>query len=259
MSSPFEKLREVVAQLRAPGGCPWDREQTNSSLTAKLVEEVYEAVAAVRNQDDANLSEELGDVLLLILMHAEIAREASRFDLEDVIEKITAKLIRRHPHVFGTSEVRDSAGVVRQWDAIKLEEKKEQKSYLQEVGAALPALMRAQKVQKKAAQVNFDWTDLSEVIAKVDEELVEAKQAIDSKRTEKAAEEIGDLLFAVVNLARKIHLDAETVLQAATDKFVRRFDMLEDELRAAGKRLGDVPLAELDEIWNAHKRTNAAK
>ncbi len=253
MSSRFEKLREVVGQLRAPGGCPWDREQTNSSLTPKLVEEVYEAVAAVRNRDDANFSEELGDVLLLVLMHAEIAREEDRFDIDDVIQSVTEKLIRRHPHVFGTSDVRDSAGVVRQWDAIKQEEKKTRKSHLQEVGAALPALMRAQKVQRKAAQVNFDWPELSGVIAKVDEELAETKHAIASQNSEAVADEIGDLLFAVVNLARKSGLDAETVLQSATDKFTRRFDRLESELKKNGTKLGHADLAQMDAIWNRLK------
>jgi tetrapyrrole methylase family protein/MazG family protein len=257
MSSPFEKLREVVAQLRAPGGCPWDREQTNSSLTPKLVEEVYEAVAAVRNRDDANFSEELGDVLLLVLMHAEIAREESRFDIDDVIENVTAKLIRRHPHVFGTSEVRDSAGVVMQWDAIKLEEKKERKRHLDEVGAALPGLMRAQKVQRKAAQVSFDWPKVSDVVAKVDEELAETKHAISSQNSEAIAEEIGDLLFAVVNLARKSGLDAESVLQSATNKFAHRFGRLESELEKKGTKLGDADLTETDAIWNRVKGTAA--
>jgi tetrapyrrole methylase family protein/MazG family protein len=257
MNSPFEKLREVVAQLRAPGGCPWDREQTNNSLTPKLVEEVYEAVAAVRNRDDANFSEELGDVLLLVVMHAEIAREESRFDIDDVIGSVTAKLIRRHPHVFGTSEVRDSAGVVRQWDAIKLEEKKERKSFLREVGPALPALMRAQKVQRKAAQVNFDWPAVSDVVAKVDEELGETKHAIASQNSEAVAEEIGDLLFAVVNLARKSGLDAESILQRATDKFANRFDRLESELEKKGTKLGDADLAEMDTIWNRLKAAAA--
>ena len=260
MSSRFEKLREIVAQLRAPGGCPWDREQTNASLSPKMVEEVYEAVAAIRNNDDANLREELGDVLLLVLMHAKIAREQERFDIDQVIESITAKLIRRHPHVFGDSAVRDSAGVVRQWDAIKLDEKKEQKrNYLDEVGAALPALMRAQKVQRKAAHVNFDWSQTSDVIAKVDEELNETKQAITSQDSAAIAAEIGDLLFAAVNLARKNGLDAETTLQRATDKFVQRFNALENELQATGKRLGDVSLADLDEIWNAHKKRNTSR
>ena len=254
MSSPFEKLCEIVAQLRAPGGCPWDREQTNESLLPKLMEEVYEAAAAMHNGDDANFCEELGDVLLLIVMHAEIARERERFDIDAVIEAITTKLIRRHPHVFGTSEVRDSAGVVRQWDAIKLDERKERKrSYLDGVGAALPALMRAQKVQKKAAHVSFDWSDLRDVIAKVHEELNETKSAITSQESEAVADEIGDLLFAVVNLARKSGLDAESVLQAATDKFVERFNRLENELQKNGRKLDEAQLPEMDAIWNRLK------
>ena len=223
----------------------------------KLVEEVYEATAAVRNSDDANFCEELGDVLLLVLMHSEIAREGNRFDIDDVVENVTAKLIRRHPHVFGTSEVNDSAGVVRQWDAIKLEEKKERKSYLHEVGTALPALMRAQKVQKKAAHVNFDWPAVSDVIAKVDEELAETKNAIASKNFDAVAEELGDLLFAVVNLARKSGLDAESVLQSATDKFADRFHRLGRELEKNGTKLGDANLAEMDAIWNAQKMTKS--
>jgi XTP/dITP diphosphohydrolase/tetrapyrrole methylase family protein/MazG family protein len=260
MNSRFEKLREIVAQLRAPGGCPWDQEQTNASLSPKMVEEVYEAVAAIRNNDDANLREELGDVLLLVLMHAEIAHEQERFDIDQVIESVTAKLIRRHPHVFGDSAVRDSAGVVRQWDAIKLDEKKEQKkNYLDEVGAALPALMRAQKIQKKVAHVNFDWKEVADVVTKVDEELAEAKEAIESNQRDRAAEEIGDLLFAVVNLARKISLDAETTLQRATDKFVQRFNAVEDKLQATGKSLGNVSLDELEDIWNAHKQRNTSR
>ena len=256
MSAAFEKLCGVVAQLRAPGGCPWDREQTNASLSPKLLEETYEAVAAIQSGDDANLREELGDVLLLILMHAEIAREQRRFDIDAVIGTITEKLIRRHPHVFGTSDVRDSVGVVRQWDAIKLDEKKERKgNYLDEVGATLPALMRAQKVQRKVAHVNFDWQDVSDVIAKVDEELEETKHAVASQNAESIAEEIGDLLFAVVNLARKSGLDAECVLQSATDKFVQRFHQLEQELQKSGTKLGEADLAEMDAIWNAQKTT----
>ncbi len=266
MSEAFAKLCDVVAQLRAPGGCPWDREQTNASLIPKLVEEVYEAVAAVAAKDDANFCEELGDVLLLVVMHAEIAREEERFDINAVIEAVTEKLIRRHPHVFGASAVRDSAGVVRQWDAIKHEEKKEEKkTYLSEVGAALPALMRAQKAQKKAARVNFDWADVGDVIAKVDEELEETKRAIQSCHRHPAddsragitgheiADEIGDLLFAVVNLARKSGLDAEMMLHGATDKFVHRFNQLEERLRARGKELGEVELEEMDAIWKRLK------
>jgi MazG family protein len=211
-------------------------------------------VAAVRNEDDVNFCEELGDVFLLVVMHAAIAREEERFDINDVIVTITEKLVRRHPHVFGTSTVRDSAGVVRQWNTIKSEEKKERKGgYLDEVGAALPALMRAQKLQKKAAQVNFDWSDVGDVIAKVHEELAETKHAIASRNSEAIADEIGDLLFAVVNLARKSGLDAESVLQAATDKFVERFNRLESELEKKGRKLGEAQLPEMDAIWNRLK------
>lgn len=256
MSDAFARLRDVVARLRAPDGCPWDREQTNESLTPKLLEEAYETAEAIHAGDDGNLREELGDVLLLLLMHAQIAGEAGKFTIEEVLKEITAKLIRRHPHVFGTTEARDAAAVVRVWDDVKREEKKGRRAhYLEGVAAALPALMRAQKIQKKAAHVQFDWQDVSDVIAKVDEELGETKDAMALGDAERIAEEIGDLLFAVVNLARKQKLEAETLLQGATDKFVRRFNALEDELQAGGKILGEVQLEELDAIWNSQKST----
>jgi MazG family protein len=258
VTSHFAKLCEIVAQLRAPGGCPWDREQTNESLLPPLIEEAYEVAGAIRANDDANLREELGDLILLAVMHAEIARESRRFDIEQVLEEVTAKLIRRHPHVFAQSEVGDAEGVVKQWEAIKHEEKNGGDGhYFAGLPAALPALMRAQKAQKKAARVNFDWTELGNVIAKVDEELAETKEAIASREAGRIADEMGDLLFAVVNLARKTGLDAESVLQAATDKFVARFSRVEDELRAQGRKLGEVGLEELDEIWNALKQTPA--
>ena len=255
MSEAFARLRDVVARLRAPDGCPWDREQTNESLVPGLLEETYEAVAAIRAGDDVNLREELGDVVLLAVMHAQIASEAGRFTIEESLHEVTEKLIRRHPHVFGTSDVRDSGAVVKQWDAIKREEKKgeERTHYLGTVPHALPALMRAQKVQSKAARVQFDWNEISDVVAKVDEELAETKEAMASGNSEHLAEEIGDLLYAVVNLARKTQFDAETLLQAATDKFVRRFNAMEDDVRAQGKELGKLKLEELDAIWNAHK------
>ena len=254
MSEAFGKLRETVARLRAPDGCPWDREQTNESLVPGLIEEAYEAAAAIRAGDDANLREELGDVVLLALMHAQIASEAGRFTIDDALAEVTEKLIRRHPHVFGSSDVSGSDAVVRQWDAIKRAEKKDQRAhYLGDQPHALPALMRAQKIQSKAARVHFDWSDIADVVAKVDEELAETKVAMASDNAHDVAEEIGDLLYAVVNLARKSGVDAETLLQNATDKFVRRFNAMEDELRAQGKALGEIGLAELDEIWNAHK------
>ena len=254
LGAAFTRFCEVVAHLRAPDGCPWDREQTNETLLPKLLEEAYEVGDAVRSGDDDNLREELGDVLLLVLMHAQIASERGKFQIEQIIEEITAKLIRRHPHVFGDGEAHDAGTVVKLWDSVKREEKQHKKEhYLAGVAAALPALMRAQKIQKKAAHVQFDWAELADVVAKVEEELAETKDAIASGDPEETAEEIGDLLFAIVNLARKTNNDGETLLQSATDKFVRRFNAMEDELREQGRKLGDVELAELDEIWNAQK------
>jgi MazG family protein len=256
----FRRLCDIVARLRASDGCPWDREQTNETLLPGLIEEAYEVAGAIRAGDDENLREELGDLILLAVMHAQIADEASRFHIRDVLRDVTEKLIRRHPHVFGESGVRDTDGVVKQWEAIKREEKDgSQSHYLATLPTALPALMRAQKAQSKAARVNFDWTKISDVLAKVVEETREAKEAIASQDQTAIADEIGDLLFAVVNLARKNKLDAETVLQAATDKFVSRFNRVEDELRARGKKLGAVELEELDEIWNALKRKAVRK
>jgi len=254
-SSSFKKLCDIVAQLRAPGGCPWDREQTHESLLPATIEEAYEVAEAAHARNDAHFREELGDLLLLVVMHAEIAREAGRFNIDNVIAEITDKLVRRHPHVFGESNAHDAGAVLKQWEAIKREEKKSDQHYLASLPRALPALMRAQKAQSKVARVNFDWTDLRDVIAKVEEELGELKDAITNEDQKSIEDEIGDLLFAVVNLARKCKLDAETALQSATDKFVRRFNLLEDELRACGKKLGDVNLAELDAIWNRVKMT----
>ncbi|HWX17042.1 MAG TPA: nucleoside triphosphate pyrophosphohydrolase [Chthoniobacterales bacterium] len=252
--SAFDKLRDIVAKLRAPGGCPWDREQTHESLLPATIEEAYEVTEAARAKNDAHFREELGDLLLLVVMHAEIAREAGRFDIDHVVGDVTEKLVRRHPHVFGKSDARDSGAVLKQWEAIKREEKRSDSHYLASLPRALPALMRAQKAQSKVARVNFDWTELREVLAKVEEELGETKSAIGSQDRQSLEDEIGDLLFAVVNLARKCKLEAESALQKATDKFVARFNRLEDELRARGKRLGDVDLAELDEIWNQIKK-----
>jgi MazG family protein len=255
----FQRLVNIVAQLRALGGCPWDREQTNESLLPGLIEEAYEVAGALRAKDDVNFREELGDLLLLIVMHAEIAGESGRFKIDSVIRDVSDKLVRRHPHVFAESDARDSGAVVKQWEAIKREEKKGDSHYLASLPAALPALMRAQKAQAKAARVNFDWTQLKDVIAKVEEELTEVKSAMAGQDRQAIEDEIGDLLFAVVNLARKCQFDAESALQKATDKFVERFNRLEDELRARGKKLGEVDLAELDGIWNKIKVENAQR
>ena len=249
----FEKLCEIVARLRASDGCPWDREQTHESLLPGLLEEAYEVVGAVRAHDAANLREELGDLLLLVVMQAQIASEGDHFQIDDVIAEVAGKLVRRHPHVFATSNARDSGAVVKQWEAIKRKENKSGANYLDTLPVALPALMRAQKAQAKASRVGFDWADPADVIAKVEEEMRETKEAISSKNSAAIVDEIGDLLFAVVNLARKNKLDAELVLQSANNKFVRRFSQLEKELQARGKELGEVDLAEMDAIWNALK------
>src|SRR5213080_2893139 len=199
----FEKLREIVAKLRGPGGCPWDREQTHESLLPALMEESYELTEAAREKNDAHFREELGDLLLLVVMHAEIASETDRFNIDDVVRDISEKLIRRHPHVFGTSDARDSGAVLKQWESIKRDEKKGDQHYLASLPGALPALMRAQKAQSKAARVNFDWAEVRDVVAKVEEELAELKNAISDADSKSIEDEIGDLLFAVVNLARK--------------------------------------------------------
>jgi MazG family protein len=255
ITDDFAKLCDIVAKLRAPDGCPWDREQTNESLVPALIEEAYETAEAARSQDDTHFREELGDLLLLVVMHAQIARETGRFGIEEVIAQVSDKLIRRHPHVFGSSEARDAGAVLKQWEAIKREEKNADLHYLASLPKALPALVRAQKAQSKAARVNFDWTEVRDVMAKVKEELRETEEAIQSQQQERVEDEIGDLLFAVVNLARKCKIDAESALQSATDKFVGRFNRLEDELKTRGKKLGDVDLAEMDAIWNQIKMT----
>ena len=256
-SSAFDRLCAIVAKLRAPSGCPWDAEQTNESLLPALIEEAYEVVEAARAKNDPHFQEELGDLLLLIIMHAEIASESGRFNIGNVIRDVTEKLVRRHPHVFGKSDARDSGAVVKQWEAIKRAEKRSDKHYLASLPGALPALMRAEKAQKKVARVNFDWEKIEDVIAKVDEELAETKSAIG--KCHGIEDEIGDLFFSVVNLARKCGIDAESALQKATDKFRRRFNRLEEELQSQGKRLGEVELAEMDQIWERIKKTPNAQ
>ena len=250
----FSRLCEIVAQLRAPGGCPWDREQTHESLVPGLLEEAYEVAEAIRTNDDANLREELGDLLLQAVMHAEIAREEDRFTIDEVAREVGEKLVRRHPHVFGESDARDTGAVLKQWDAIKREEKGDGEApYFAGLTKALPALLRAQKVQTKAARVGFDWSEIDDVVAKVVEELEETKRALESHDSAAISDEIGDLLFAVVNLARKQQLDAETVLAAATEKFIARFHAMESELRRQSQPLGQLDLAAMDEVWNQVK------
>jgi MazG family protein len=256
-SDPVLRLREIVARLRAPDGCPWDREQTHASLRAALLEETYELIDAIDHADDSNLREELGDLLLHVVMHAQMASERGAFEFDAVATEICEKLIRRHPHVFGDQSASDSTEVLRQWEQIKRAEKTERNSLLDGLPRALPALMRAQMAQKKAARVGFDWNDAEGVIEKVEEELAELKSALADGNEAAVAEEAGDLLFSLVNLARKLGLDSEMTLNSATDKFIARFQAIERAAAAEGRRVEDCTPDEMNAYWDAHKAANA--
>lgn len=251
--SDIGKLVGIVAKLRSPEGCPWDREQTHESLRAALVEECYEAVEAIDRADDENLREELGDLLLHVVMHAHMAGERGAFSLDDVADGICEKLVRRHPHVFGTASASDSNEVLRQWEQIKRAEKGSGASILDNLPAALPALLRAQNAQKKAARVGFDWAGADGVFAKLEEEFAELRAAIAGGSSRSVEEEFGDILFTAVNLARHLGVDAETSLTASTSKFIRRFRAMESAIAVQGCRVEDCSAAELDAAWESVK------
>ncbi len=249
------RLRYIVHRLRAPGGCPWDMEQTHESLIPHVIEEAYEVAEAIRGGNAAEICDELGDLLLQPVLHAEIASESGTFDLDKMAHGLCEKLIRRHPHVFGESSAATSDAVLSQWDAIKRVEKgTENEGLLHGTGGGLPALMRGQKLQKKAARVGFDWPDAKPVFDKIREETAELEEAVQSGDKAHIAEEIGDLFFSVVNLARKLGIESESALAAANDKFVNRFHAMEKRLREQGRELGTLSLAELDEAWDAVKK-----
>ena len=245
-TNSIDELRAIVARLRAPNGCPWDREQTHASLKNGLIEEAYEVIEAIDNQDDAHLSEELGDFLLQVVMHCQIASEENRFDFDRVAQLIGEKLIRRHPHVFGDVKATDSETVLKNWDEIKREEKGGTESVLDHVSKALPALMRAGKIQNRAARVGFDWPDLHGVVAKIHEELAEVEEAMQGNDRSHLEQEIGDLLFSVVNLSRKAKFEPELVLQQATNKFIDRFQKLELLLKERNQTFAESDLTALD-------------
>jgi MazG family protein len=247
------RLQEIVARLRAPDGCPWDREQTHSSLRPLLVEECYEVLDAIERSDDANLREELGDVLLHIAMHAQMASERGAFSLEEVAITVCEKMIRRHPHVFGDKLAADSDAVLRQWEQIKRAEKGGVAGVLDNLTASLPALLKAQTAQKKASRVGFDWPDIEPVFAKFSEEIAEVREAIAENDPSGLESEVGDLLFTAVNLARKLGVDAETALAGSTNRFISRFQGIERELEAEGRKVAETPLDELDRLWEKMK------
>ena len=250
------RLRYVVHRLRAPGGCPWDMEQTHASLIPHVIEEAYEVADAIRSGDPTQICDELGDILLQPILHAEIASETGAFDLDQMANGLTDKLIRRHPHVFGDTTANTSAAVLNQWDAIKRTEKgTEHEGLLHGTGTGLPALMRAQKLQKKAARVGFDWPDATPVFAKIREEAAELEEAIASGDKAHMEDELGDLLFSVVNLARKLDIESEPALAAANEKFTRRFHAMETHLREQGHELGKLSLEQMDTAWDAVKHS----
>lgn len=250
----FDELIRVMAQLRAPEGCPWDREQSHRSLRPYLLEETYEALEAIDAEDWARLSDELGDVLLQVVFHAQLASERGDFDIEDVVAGIVAKLRRRHPHVFGTASVSGADEVVDRWEQIKRGEAgcEDRDSALDGIPESLPALQRAHKLQRRAARAGFDWDDIAGPRAKIDEELAEVAAA-DAASVE---HEIGDLLFAVVNYARFLGVEPESALRRANERFIQRFRSVE---RAAGsaERLQAMSLDEMDELWEQAKTEEA--
>ena len=264
MSDKFDELVSVMARLRAPGGCPWDREQTYASLSQYLLEETYETFDAIHEADEtgdtANLSEELGDLLLQVVFHSTIAAERGDFTIDQVAAGVTQKLVLRHPHVFGDTKLEKAQDVLDNWDELKANERKasgkiekEQNSILDEVTAHFPALLEGLKLTKKAARVGFDWENIEQVFEKLDEEIFELKSAIKDRDPVHISEELGDLLFVVVNLARKLDIEPETALKKTNRKFRKRFNFVESELKARGEKPEDSSLEEMDRLWNRAK------
>ncbi len=251
----MERLRAIMHRLRAPGGCPWDAEQTHESIISNLIEEAYECVDAIRSGDITHMREEFGDLLLQVVFHAELASERGDFTFDDVAAAISDKLVHRHPHVYGDSTVGDSEGVLAQWDAIKRAEKgDEHRPYLHGVGKGLPALIRAAKLQKKAAKVGFDWPDETGVLAKLREEIDELQAEIDAGNEEAFAEELGDVFFSLVNLARFRQLDPEVIMAQANRKFENRFAAMEQSLRGQGIALSNATLEQMESHWQQMKK-----
>ncbi|TWJ32806.1 nucleoside triphosphate pyrophosphohydrolase [Geobacter argillaceus] len=253
-SDRFNRAMSIMRRLRAPGGCPWDAEQTHDSLKRYLVEECYEVIEAIDTRDDALLREELGDLLLQPLFHAAIAEERGTFTIDDVLETLADKLVRRHPHVFGDEQIRTSDEQVANWEKIKKEEKgEERRSALAGVPPHLPALLKAQKITEKAARVGFDWEHVDQVFAKVLEELHELEETLTDRDQERMEAELGDLLFAIVNLGRFISVNPEDALGKTIARFTTRFTHVEETLHRRGVNLKDATLDEMEALWQEAK------
>ena len=253
----FKELVDIIAKLRSEDGCPWDRQQTNETLKPSLIEEVYEVVDAIDDASSEKLEEELGDLLMQVLLNAQIAEDEGKFNISGVMRKISDKLTRRHPHVFGDVQVRDTQEIIVNWEAIKSREhaNRDRESVLDGVPSHLPNLMKARKIQSKASSVGFDWEKAEDVLEKVEEEVEELKVSIGTSEQDGIEEEIGDILFSVVNLSRFLNVEPEEALRKSNAKFVRRFRQMEAEIASRGKEITDYDLAGLDEIWDAVKKT----
>lgn len=261
----FEKLVKLQTRLRAPNGCPWDREQTHMTLRTYLIEEAYEVVEALESGDDAKFAEELGDLLLQVVFHADIAREQGRFTAADVIQGIHDKMVRRHPHVFGEKRAKDAKAVLKSWEKIKAEERKakggEEKkpaSLLDGVSHALPGTMEGFQLTRRASRIGFDWDSAEGVLDKLAEEAGELKREVGARDAKRIEEESGDLLFAAVNVARFLHVDPEIALKKANAKFAARFKSMEALARQSGKELADVPREEMERLWESAKDAEVA-
>lgn len=252
----FYDLVEIMKFLRAPDGCPWDKVQTHESIRSNFIEETYEVIEAIDNKDSELLKEELGDVLLQVVFHSEMSAEENEFTIDDVINGLCRKLVERHPHVFGDVKADNSEEALNSWDNVKMAKKsqKKQSEAMDSVSKALPSLMRAEKIQKKAAKVGFDWEDVSGALDKVSEETEELKQAISSGCADLQAEELGDLLFSVVNVSRFIKVDSEKALYDACDKFTDRFKSLENLAERRGIDIKTASLSKLDSLWDEVKK-----
>lgn len=257
----FERLLEIMARLRGPDGCPWDREQTRTSLKPYLLEEAYEVLEAIEGRDPRAIEEELGDLLFQVVFHAQVAREMGEFTMADLLVRLCDKMVTRHPHVFADAFVGTAAEALTQWEVIKqrqAEESGRRRSVIDGVPRALPSLLRAQRMQSKAARVHFDWPDATAAWAKVNEEVAEASRALVDGDRRRIQDELGDVLFSVVNVARLSGIDAEEALRGAIEKFRRRFTDMEADLIAQGKSVGTVAQQEMERSWETAKARERA-
>ncbi|MBI3354392.1 MAG: nucleoside triphosphate pyrophosphohydrolase [Nitrospirae bacterium] len=255
MSKRFNNLLKIMSRLRGKKGCPWDKEQTTESLKPFIIEEAYEVIEAIDEKSPEKLKEELGDLLLQVVFHAQLAKEKKEFDMEDILTTLEEKLIRRHPHVFGDVSYEDAKEVLVQWERIKKEEKANSKreSMLDSVPKELPALLRAHRLQDKASRVGFDWKHIDDVFAKVEEEIKEFKGAVKEKKADEIEDELGDIFFALVNVARFLEINPEDALRKTISKFISQFRYIEEKAKEAGRELSDMTLEEMDKFWEEAK------